>query len=154
VIRPVAVREPVTTNAGAVIPEGIVALMDGLAEGPVIRMPLFTVVATLWSTPLLLIRMPLDDAPVTVVVPTASDPTEGEHEEPKVQVAPPTVTEGFAKSAFVTSPAAVNEPVTVNAVADRPLGSVVPIDGTPPLLVVRMPLLALGSAAHDPPGLA
>jgi hypothetical protein len=59
VTRPVAVNEPVTTKegatkAGAVIPDGMVALIDGLPEGPVISTPLLTVVATLWSTPLLL----------------------------------------------------------------------------------------------------
>jgi hypothetical protein len=98
--------------------------------------------------------MPFDDAPVITVVPTAMAPVGGAHVEPRVQVTPLTVTDGFAMSAFVTKPVAVNEPVTVNAAAVSPLGSVVPIEGTPPPLVVRIPLLALGSAAHDPPELA
>jgi hypothetical protein len=46
-----------------------------------------------------------------------------------------------AKSARVTRPVAVKPVVTVREGAVSPLGSVVEIDGTPPLEVTRTPLL-------------
>lgn len=45
--------------------------------------------------------------------------------DPSVQVCPFTVVDGLTRSALVTNPVAVNEPVTVSAGIVRPLGSVV-----------------------------
>ena len=49
----------------------------------------------------------------------------------------------LARSAFVTRPVAVRLPVIVNDAAERPLGNVVDIDGTPDPDVTSTPLFAV-----------
>jgi hypothetical protein len=70
--------------------------------------------------------------------------------EPRVQVWPLTVVAGFARSALVTRPVAVNAVVTVKLGAVRPLGNVVEIDGTPPF-VTSTPLFAVAISPTLPP---
>ena len=79
----------------------------------------------------------------TAVVPTVIAAVDAEivQEPPRVQLVEFIEIVGLTKSAFVTSPVAVNEPVTMGAGIVSALGSVVEMLGAPAPEVTRTPLL-------------
>ena len=79
----------------------------------------------------------------TAVVPTVMDEVDAVivHELPSVQLVELIEIVGLTKSAFVTKPVAVNDPVTTGAGIVNALGSVVDMLGAPAPDVTRTPLL-------------
>ena len=138
VTRPVAVIDPV--NVGE-------AMVGEVASA---ALPLPVVAMFPRTPPLFDSRYPLVPSN-TVVTATVIDAAvdDGEHEPPNVQTVELTVIVSFARSAFVTSPVAVNDPVTVKPARVPTLVSDDPVTPEARVAPVSVPAAA-GTVQVDP----